>query len=395
MDLASFKLLFSAAGGKALEDAQALAPREQNYLRHFQVLEKKYPRSLAQAALETAILRIEGRRKFLQADQMYFTREALEQSSSHLVSAYRSERYQPWEYLLDLGCSIGGDSINMARIAPTTGIDLDPLRLAMARANAEALLTPHSVDFVQADLNAGLPVTASDQVGVFFDPARRKQGMRAFSTRHYSPPLEIINAWLPDFPALGVKISPGVDKSELTTYEAELEYISLNGELKEAVLWFGPLKTTDSKATVLPGPHMLTRDDKQERLPLKEPGGYLYEPDPAVIRAGLVAELGDQLGAWQLDPDIAYMSSDRIVQTPFGRSWQVEDWIPFNLKQLRHYLRARGVGKITVKKRGSPLQPEQLIQMLKLKGDDQRVVVLTHLQGRPIVVICFPNQPGI
>jgi hypothetical protein len=114
-----------------------------------------------------------------------------------------------------------------------------------------------------------------------------------------------------------------------------------------------------------------------------------------VIRAGLVAELGDQLGAWQLDPDIAYISSDRIVQTPFARTWQVEDWIPFNLKQLRNYLRARGVGKITVKKRGSPLQPEQLIQMLKLKGDNQRVVVLTHLHGRPIVVICFPNQPGI
>jgi hypothetical protein len=395
MNLASFNLLLTAEGSRALEDAQALAPREKDYLGHFQRLEKKYPRLLAQAALETAILRIEGRRKFPHADLMYFTREALEQASPYLVSAYRGERFQPYEHLLDLGCSIGSDSFNMTRIALTTGIDRDLLRLAMAQANALALLKSPRVHFLRADLTARLPIKATGQFGTFFDPGRRAQGVRTYSVADYSPPLEIIDTWLPDFPALGVKISPGVDKSEVAPYDAELEFISLKGELKEAVLWFGPLKSTEQRATVLPGPHTLVGDDRQARLPLGEPGAYLYEPDPAVLRAGLVAELGNQLGAWQLDPDIAYLSADRIVQIPFARAWQVEDWLPFNVKQLRQYLRARGVGKITVKKRGSPLQPEELIQVLKLKGNEQRVVVLTHLDGSPIVVVCFPNQPGI
>jgi hypothetical protein len=395
MDLASFRLLLTTEGSRALEDAQALAPREEDYLRYFQRLEKKYPRQVAQAALETAILRIEGRRKFPHADLMYFTREALEQASPHQVSAYRSERFQPYKHLLDLGCSIGSDLLHMARIAPTIGIDRDPLRLAMAQANAHALLKSPRVQFLRANLTAGLPLKTSSQVGLFFDPGRRAQGVRTYSVRDYSPPLEIINTWLPKFPSLGVKISPGVDKSEIAAYDAELEFVSLKGELKEAVLWFGPLKNAERRATVLPGPHSLTGDAQQASLPLGEPGKYLYEPDPSVMRAGLIAELGSQLGAWQLDPDIAYLCADRIRKTPFARTWQVEDWLPFNLKRLRGYLRARNVGKISVKKRGSPLQPEQLIQMLKLKGDEQRVVVLTHLDGSPIVVVCFPNQSGI
>jgi hypothetical protein len=136
-------------------------------------------------------------------------------------------------------------------------------------------------------------------------------------------------------------------------------------------------------------------DDPLQRLPVAEPGDYLYEPDPAVIRAGLVAKLGSQLDAWQLDTDIAYLSSNQMVETPFARAWQVEDWLQFNLKQLRQYLRTRGIGKIVVKKRGSPLKPDELIHRLKLKGNGKRVVVLTHLDGKPIVVVCFPNQPGI
>lgn len=111
-------------------------------------------------------------------------------------------------------------------------------------------------------------------------------------------------------------------------------------------------------------------------------------------RAKLVSKLGERLGAAQLDVDIAYLTADAIVKTPFARCWEVEDWFSFGLKRLRAYLRERGVGQVVVKKRGSPLQPEGLIRDLRLRGEEQRVVFLTHLQGKPIVVICFPNFQG-
>lgn len=390
MDLASFKLLFSEVGQEALAASQQLQPREIDYLRHFQNLEKQYPSGVAQAALETAILRIEAQRKFPKSTEMYFSREALEQATTHQVSEYRSERYRGFESLVDLGCSIGSDTLNLGRIARTIGVDIDPLRLAMAQANAGALGLSEQIDFIFADLNTRLPLYGSERCGIFFDPARRTGGSRTYSVNDYKPSLAVISDWMPRFPALGVKISPGVNKTEIVSYDAELEFVSLGGELKEALLWFGPLKTVKRRATILPGPHSLTSEDWQDPLPLNEPQEYLYEPDAAVLRAGLVAKLGDQLGAFQLDPDIAYLTGEMEIPNPYSRVWVVEDWFAFNVKRLREYLRARNVGEITVKKRGSPLQPEELIRMLRLQGENQRVVFLTHLDGSPITIVCYP-----
>lgn len=417
MNLPAFRTLLTPAGQTALADAEALAPREPDFLRHFQALSKRYPPDLARVALETAILRREAITKFPAAARMYFTREALEQATPAEVSVYRAERYREFDHIADLGCSIGGDTLALAAEGRhVTGIDLDPLRLHLAQANAHALgLAPHT-SFLQANLTSPLPfspivnwqftIDNSQLIALFFDPARRTNHRRATSVRDYSPPLDIIRTWLPpalsfgagQFPALGVKISPGVDLDELSNYDCEIEFISLNGELKEACLWFGPLKTVARRATILTGdgrreteftlspvPHPLS--------PVRRPQSYLYEPDPAILRAGLVTTLAAQLNAAQLDPTIAYLTSDTCVATPFARAWAIEDWMPFNLKKLRAYLREQNIGRVTVKKRGSPLEPESLIRDLKLKGDEERVLVLTKLAGEPVVLVCTPRNP--
>ncbi len=124
---------------------------------------------------------------------------------------------------------------------------------------------------------------------------------------------------------------------------------------------------------------------------MREPRGYLYEPDPAIIRAGLLSELAQhlELTMYRLDETIAYLTADTLVKSALARAWIIDDWMPFNLKKLRAYLRERGVGRVTVKKRGSPLSPEELIAKLKLTGDgEERVVVLTHVLGQAAILIC-------
>lgn len=395
MDVGTFCALLSPAGQEALQAATDLEPRESEFLRDFTILNRHYLPDLARDALGTAILRREAADKFPLASRMYFTREALEQASAYAVSTYRAGRFHPFQRLVDLGCSIGGDTLTLAALAPTLGIDRDPLRLAMAQANAHALDLDDRASFIQADLLTPLPLSPhplSLDLAFFFDPSRRIGGKRLFSVKDYRPPLSIVRDWLPRFPALGVKISPGVDLTELVGYDVEIEFISLHGELKEAVLWFGPLRTTRRRATVLPGPHSLVAGSGDTILPISEPLTYLYEPDPSVLRAGLVAVLGMELDATQLDPDIAYLTSEKVKPTPFARVWAVEDWFPFGLKRLRAYLRESNIGKITVKKRGSPLQPDALIHDLHLKGDNERVIFLTHLRGRPIVIISLNVQ---
>lgn len=394
MELDDFRQLLTPAGQAVLQAARQLQPREDDFLRHYQALCRRHPAGLARAALETAILQMEAAAKFPKPEELYFTRPALEQSTPWQVARHRARRYQDWEQVLDLGCSIGGDCMALAVSSRVLGIDLDPLRLHMAAANLRARGLADRALLVQADLNAPLPAARRARTALFFDPARRAGQRRIFSVGQYSPRLDLVKAWQAVFPAAGVKISPGVRLDELAGYDAEIEFVSLQGELKEAVLWFGPFKTAARRATLLPGGHSLAGDPDetagQPRLPVRDPRAYIYEPDPAVLRAGLVQQLGSQMDAAQMDADIAYLTAETNQPTPFARVWAVEDWMPFNLKKLRACLRERGVGRLTVKKRGSPIEPADLIHDLRLEGDAERVLFLTHLKGEPVVVIAFP-----
>src|SRR5512147_1524835 len=156
MDQASFRALLTPPGQEALRTAEALEPREKDFLSDFTQLSRTFPADLARVALETAILRREAAGKFPFAGQMYFTAEALEQASGYEISSYRAERFRPFQKIADLGCSIGGDSLALARIAPCLGIDLDPLRLEIAQANLNALGLGPAAAFIQADFSISL-----------------------------------------------------------------------------------------------------------------------------------------------------------------------------------------------------------------------------------------------
>lgn len=388
MRLADFQALLTREGQWALESAMAFEPREKDFLADFEMLAKRFPREVARAALTTAILRGEASSKFPKAEKMYFTREALEQATPWAVAVHRARRYAGAERIADLGCSIGGDALALAAAGPVVGVELDEVRAAMARQNARALRA--DVQVVQADVTE-LPLRLTGREAVFFDPARRQDHQRVFSVEDYQPPLSVIKDWQAGAAGVCVKVSPGVDLEQLSGYNCEVEFVSLDGDLKEAALWFGQFRTAGRRATVLRDgeAHSLAADQPagQARLPLREPDGYLYEPDPAVLRAGLVEMLGAELGAAQLDPEIAYLTASEQIETPFARVWPVTGWMPFQLKRLRAALRERGTGRVTVKKRGSPILPEDLIQQLRLEGEGEMTLFLTQMQGRPVVVM--------
>ncbi len=115
---------------------------------------------------------------------------------------------------------------------------------------------------------------------------------------------------------------------------------------------------------------------------------WLHEPDPAVIRSGLVATVAAGLGATLVDPTIAYLTSDARADSPWVSSYRVREVLPFNLKKLKALLRARGVGRVVVKKRGSPLEPETLARQLRGPGSDSAVVVVTRVAGAPTALVC-------
>jgi hypothetical protein len=384
VDLASFAALLTPAGQDALAAATALDPTKESFLTAFNRLGKQYPAALARAALETAILRRKAGAKFRRADQMYFTREALEQSSGEVVARYRAECFAKFPSVGDFCCGIGGDTIGLAAVARVIAFDSDPLRLAMAEQNAAVYGVRERVTFREADLRT-MPLP--DVGAIFFDPSRRTGGRRRLSVKDYEPPLDLLCRWQDRVPAVGVKLAPGVAWDELTDHDAEVEFLSVAGELKECVLWLGPLRTTARRATLLPGRHTLTAAGPVPPPRLSPVCEYLYEPDPAVLRAGLVTVLAERLGASQIDADIAYLTADRLQPTPFAEAFRIEEALPFQLKRLRERLRQLGVGRVVVKKRGSPLDPATLVRQLRLTGGESRVLFLTRVAGRPYVLI--------
>ncbi|MFZ5809998.1 MAG: class I SAM-dependent methyltransferase [Chloroflexota bacterium] len=391
----SLRALLTPAGEEILQTAAHLRPKEEAFLTHYQQLSRLYPPDLARAALEIAILRQKAQAKFPFAERMFLTPEALEQASPWEVSQYRARRYQGFERVLDLGCSIGADTLALGGVTSVVGIDKDALRLMMARLNLAALGLEERCGFVQADLLQPLPIPKRmPSLALFFDPARRQDKRRIYHVDAYQPPLGVLHNWIGDYPQLGVKISPGVKLEEIGGYDCEVEFISLAGELKEAVLWFGSLRTARRRATILPAGVTLSAElwgsADQPLVGLSPPLDYILEPDPAVIRAGLVQSLAQQLDAFQLDREIAYLTTSCPIASPFARCWQVEAWMPFHLKRLREVLRARSVGNVTVKKRGSPLEPDDLRRQLRLQGEQERVLFLTRWNGAPIVVIALP-----
>jgi hypothetical protein len=165
------------------------------------------------------------------------------------------------------------------------------------------------------------------------------------------------------------------------------------------VLWRGTLARNDGAtrtATVLPAAASLAGTPEYGRTELRAPGAYLYDPDPTVGRAGLVWLLAEQLEAWQLDAEIAYLSSDVAVETPVARRPRVRACLPFAERRLLDALRAAGAAHVEVTRRGSPVDTNALERRLNAAlrprdgahGGPVAVVALTRLEGAHVAIVC-------
>ncbi len=338
-----------------------------------------------------ALTQVELRRRAVaklgeDAARMYFIPDGLEQATRAPVATHRARRMAAsgLSTAIDLGCGIGGDLIAFARAGLTAaGVDLDPLRVAVARANLAALGLPGAVSVADA--------TSVDHTGfdiAFADPARRTGAGRTFRVEDWTPPWSFVAALLRRDSC--VKVAPGIPH-ELVPDGVEAEWVSDHGEVKEAALWSGRLATTARRATVIGEGGLATLTDEDlAPVEVRPVGAYLYEPDGAVIRAHLVAAVAAGVGGGLLDEHLAYVTSEESFRTPFARSYRVIEELPHREKQLRAALRERGVGRLTIKKRGVEVVPEQLRQRLSLRGDNEATIVLTRAAGRGVCLLVEP-----
>ncbi|GAA0226826.1 class I SAM-dependent methyltransferase [Cryptosporangium japonicum] len=384
MEISDVEALRSAAGVAALADAVAegdplaLATR---------LRAAGHDPHLVSLALTQQRLRRSAAGKLgSDAAVMLFTADAVEQATRASVAERRAARLagSGATRVVDLGCGAGSDLIALARAGlDVTGVERDPVTAAVATANVEALGCTDRARVICADATS---VALDGYDAAFCDPARRAGGRRVFDPDAYSPPWSFLLSVAARIPRTAVKVAPGLDHDRIPP-GAEAEWVSERGDVVEAALWFGPLAETPRRASVLPAE--LTGSGARE-APVGEIGGYLYDPDGAVLRAHLVAELADRIDGRLLDPAIAYLTTDSPADTPFARGYRVEHVMPFGVKRLRAELSRRGVGRLEIKKRGTAVTPEQLRPQLKLNGPNAATVILTRLGTAPIAILGQP-----
>jgi SAM-dependent methyltransferase len=387
VDLEAFRWLLTAEGQKLLDRACEVAASEADPLRAGETLRRDATAEHVAAALTQAELRQRGTEKFgADAARMYFTPEGLEQATRTAVAAHRAARLVAAgiETMIDLCCGIGGDLLAVARTGITAaGIDLDPVRVEVARANLESLHLGGAVEVADA--------TTVDHSGfdiAFADPARRSARGRTFSVEDWSPPWSFVEQLLRR--AACVKVAPGI-RHELVPEDVEAEWVSDHGEVKEAALWSGALATTRRRATVIGDGGLATLTDEDDPGGEVRPvGGFLYEPDGAVVRAGLVTAVAAGVGGGLIDEHIAYVTGDEAFRTPFARSYRVLEELPYREKQLRAALRERGIGRLTIKKRGVDVVPEKLRKQLAPAGENEGTIVLTRRAGQGVCLLVEP-----
>jgi THUMP domain-like/RNA cap guanine-N2 methyltransferase len=377
-------------------------------LRLARELRASYPPELVAAALTQQALRMSGRKKFSRADSMLFTRAGLEQASSELAARHSARRFSRFSTVADLCCGIGGNLASLAASSRVLAVDRDLATLEFARHNATACEARHPVLAVCADVRelvAGLasapaagrgPAVRRAAAGpgrravpgveaAFIDPARRA-GDRRLRAGRSEPPLDWCLGLTDWVPAAGIKAAPGLPR-ELIPPGWEAEFLAVGRDLKEALLWSPALASAPRRATILPGGNTLTPHPGAP-VPVGAPGAFLLDPSPAVTRAGLVEDLARILGAWKIDPMIAFLAADRDIRTPFARTLRVLESMPWNEKQAARRLRELGIGAADIRRRGLAGDVDLIRRRLGLRGEGRATIVLTRREDRPWGLIC-------
>ena len=287
----------------------------------------------------------------------------------------------------DATCSIGTELAALRNSADELlGSDIDPVRLAMAQHNVE------DVDICRAD---ALRPVSRDTV-VLLDPARRSGGRRRVDPRDYAPALDallnVYRGW-----DVAVKCAPGIDFDAVSRmgFVGEVEVTSVSGSVREACLWSEGLAGSGvtRRATMIDVGQEIT-DAEPDDCAVAPVGRWIVDPDGAVIRAGLVRHYAARHGLWQLDPEIAYLSGDRL---PTGvRGFEVLEELGYSERRLRQALSARDVGAVEILVRGVDVDPDVLRSRLRLRGSQGVSVVIARIgagaASRATAFICRPSR---
>lgn len=328
--------------------------------------------------VQEARLRAKGR--FEKAAEMLFTLEALEQSTHPAIAAWHAAKFPAGEPVTDLTCGIGSDLLALAARGPATGYELDAERARFARHN----LTIHELE---AEVHEKDGLSNFSTKFALADPGRRSEGRRLADPADYQPDPARITEAMQSLELGIMKLSPLLSNDLLLGYSSSLEFVSYGRECREVCLSFGSLATPGIRAVNIETSQTL--DECEVTSHTYTPGTYLYEADPAAIRAHALGHFGLE----QLGDSPGYLTGSQLAHSPWLTTYEVLWADSFDQRRLKAYLRDRKAARPTLKQRGTELDLEALRKQLKPTGAIPTTLAFFREGRRRHVVSIRPISP--
>lgn len=371
--------LMSPRGQKLLDKTR----QEKDLAKRIRILRKETCSDYAALVSRQIHLQGKAQKKFTRAKEMLFDSEGLEQASAEVVSLHVGKRYQKYTSAVDLTCGMGGDALGLAQAQSLVVMDIMLSKVMLCQHNLSVY--GKSALCLVSDATRWFPQGAQ---AYFMDPARRIQGKRVRRLEDSVPSIATLQRVLKESPNVGVKVSPALDYEELDL-DCEIEVISVGGECREIMLWFGDLATTKRRATLLPQKVSLS-SESYSTPPQEKISSFLYQVEKAALRAKLLDVLAANFELASIDPTLGYLTGEKVISSPWLTPYRVCHVMPFSEKKVRQELRKREAGKLSVKSKGFVREPLWWEKRLQVPGKNSCTLFLFRVSGSPLAVFTQP-----
>jgi SAM-dependent methyltransferase len=364
---------------------EAISGSTEAELRSQKQLRSLFGDELVRAALAVHDARHKAAARLPAASRLWVTRTGVEQATAWEVAVHKARRFSGSARIVDLCCGIGIDAAALAAHANVDAIDLSAAMVQRCEWNAEILGTAERVTGTTAD------VTTFSWAGhvVHADPDRRCGRDRPVKRlEQYQPALDWMQQLTGTATAGALKISPAANFQQKFP-GCEIELVSLGGECREATVWFGELAGAESfRATLLPDGETISADPLSAWAPPADSlSDFLLDPDPALVRAGLIDVLAERHGLQRLDAEEEYLTATSIPATGFVSAFAVRAVLGTNPRELRGYFREHPAREYEILCRRIPTDAAAVRRQLPVGDGPPIAILFCRIAGRARTVV--------
>lgn len=382
-----------------------------------QFIQDNYQKNLAQLAFKKKLVegydnrfvlnQLYGKQKakhklpylFQNNQVLYPAKVSVEQSSSEKTAIWKANLVSG-ETLLDMTGGFGVDTYHFAKpIQQVTYLEKNRELFEIVAHNYRVLNT-NNITTIHDDSLTFLKNTNQQFDWIYLDPARRDEvGNRKIGLAGYFPNLiKIQSVLFQKTNNILVKVSPMLDIQQAIQQLGTIEKIivlAVQNEVKELLFVLRrangfeqtpifecvDLRKNGQAITYTP-----TTNSDNDRIKYGSPQSYIYEPNAAILKAGLFAEMALDFDLIKLHPNTHLYTSEQLVTNFPGRTFSLKSVENFNKKAIASYLENK---KANITTRNFPYSVAQIKKKLGVKdGGNIYLFATTLVNDKLAILVC-------